>query len=94
MQELPMSDEIDDTVEVGSSHGELEADFWRRHYSREKPWNVPHRRLWERMHEDGHGSLAHQLWCNQWDLLNTNSARVWLPDHPTTVRKLWGLKSA
>lgn len=65
----------------------MERDFWERHYARQETPRVPSLRLWQRMHADGVGSLADKLWHNSWNLKNTNSARVWLPDHPAVVRR-------
>ena len=70
-----------------ASLDELSRDFWQRHYARQETPSVPSHRLWQRMHADGVGSLADKLWHNAWNLKNTNSARVWLPDHPAIVRR-------
>lgn len=66
---------------------EMERDFWRIYYAKETFSKRPNERLWYRMHEDGHGSLAERLWNNAYGMLN--SGRSWIPDHGPTVRRLF-----
>jgi len=70
-----------------ASLDELSLDFWRLHYARPETPRLPSHRLWQRMQSDGPDSLASKLWHNSWNMRNTNSARVWLPDHPAVVRR-------
>lgn len=69
------------------THEEMERDFWRIHYQRETTGNRPNERLWERMHEDGIGSVAERLWNNQYRMLNGGGC--WIPCHGPTVRRLF-----
>ena len=70
-----------------ASLDELSRDFWARHYARQETPRVPSHRLWQRMQSDGPHSMAARMWNNIWNLRNTNSAMVWLPDHPAVVRR-------
>lgn len=71
-----------------ASLNEMSRDFWQRHYQRQQTPRVPSHRLWQRMQSDGPNSIAARLWNNSWNLRNTNSSMVWLPDHPAVVRRL------
>ena len=66
---------------------EMSNDFWKNHYANEKPHKRPSEKLWQKMHEDGVGSVASRLWHNQWRMLNGGGC--WIPSHGPTNRRMF-----